>query len=57
MHTVLVQTNIGDLICSFYEEFLLAFGDPDMAAVMTAQAINRLLEDQSDSADLDAIAA
>ena len=37
-----IDTNLGELITSFYEEFLAAYGDPDLAAVAAAATINEM---------------
>ena len=42
-----IQTNIAELISAFYDEFLEAYGDEDMAAVATAATINDLLTAQT----------
>jgi hypothetical protein len=40
--TETIQTNLGDLISTFYAEFLDEYGDPDVAAVAAAATINDL---------------
>ncbi len=39
-----INTNIADLITAFYDEFLEAYGDEDLAAVAAAASINDLLQ-------------
>ena len=36
-------TTLGDLISTFYEEFLSMYGDEELASVATAAVINDLL--------------
>lgn len=36
-------TTLGDLISTLYEEFLLLYGDEEIASVATASVINDLL--------------
>ena len=38
-----IDTNLGDLITNFYEEFLAMYGDEELASVATAAVINDLL--------------
>lgn len=38
-----LQTNLGDLISTIYEEFLAQYGDEELASVATAAVINDLL--------------
>ncbi len=40
-HTL--DTNLGDLISEFYEHFLAAYGDEELASVATAAVINDLI--------------
>jgi hypothetical protein len=40
------QTNLGDLISLFYEEFLEMYGDAELASVAAAAVINDLLSDE-----------
>ena len=37
------QTNLGDLISLFYEEFMEMYGDAELASVAVAAVINDLL--------------
>jgi hypothetical protein len=37
------DTNLGDLITMFYDEFVAMYGDEELASVATAAAINDLL--------------
>ncbi|MFT6145821.1 MAG: hypothetical protein ACJATT_002332 [Myxococcota bacterium] len=39
------QTNIGELITLFYDEYLALYGDPDVASVAAAATINDLLSE------------
>lgn len=39
------QTNLGDLISLFYEEFMEMYGDAELASVAAAAVINDLLSD------------
>ena len=39
-----IQTNLGELISAYYDEFLAACGDAELASELTAQAINDLLD-------------
>ena len=41
--TTTIVTNLGELISSFYEEFLSLYGDEELASVATAAVINDLL--------------
>jgi hypothetical protein len=45
-----IDTTLGELIAVFYEEFLAAYGDEDLAAVATAASINEMLA--QDPADI-----
>ncbi|MBM4389573.1 MAG: hypothetical protein FJ090_00515 [Deltaproteobacteria bacterium] len=38
-----IDTNLGELISRFYEEFLSMYGDEELASVATAAVINDLL--------------
>ncbi len=38
--------SLGDLIATFYEEFLSMYGDPELASVATAAVINDMLLDR-----------
>ncbi len=38
-----IQTNLGELISTIYEEFLALYGDAELASVATAAVINDLL--------------
>ena len=38
-----VNTNLGELISTIYEEFLAQYGDEELASVATAAVINDLL--------------
>jgi hypothetical protein len=40
------QTNLGDLISLFYEEFMEMYGDAELASVAAAAVINDLLSDE-----------
>ena len=40
---VLMGTNIGDLVSTFYQHFLDQYGDVELAAVATAAVINDIL--------------
>lgn len=42
-HPMTIQTNLGDLISTIYEEFLSQYGDEELASVATAAVINDLL--------------
>lgn len=50
---------LGELISSFYEEFLALYGDEELASVATAAVINDLLaeNDAASTAVDDAVAA
>jgi len=37
------ETTLGDMITAFYENFLDAYGDSELAAVATAATINEIL--------------
>lgn len=37
------DTNLGDLISMFYDEFVAMYGDEELASVATAAAINDIL--------------
>lgn len=39
------QTNIGELITLFYDEYLALYGDPDVASVAAAATINDMLSE------------
>ena len=41
--TQTIDTNLGDLISKFYEHFLAADGDEELASVATAAVINDLI--------------
>ena len=41
--TQTIDTNLGDLISKFYEHFLAAYGDEELASVATAAVINDLI--------------
>ncbi len=41
--TTTIDTDLGELISSFYEHFLAMYGDEELAAVATAAVINDLL--------------
>jgi hypothetical protein len=38
-----INTNLGELISTIYEEFLATYGDEELASVATAAVINDLL--------------
>ncbi|MDP2314151.1 MAG: hypothetical protein Q8P41_14710 [Pseudomonadota bacterium] len=38
-----INTNLGELISTIYEEFLAQYGDEELASVATAAVINDLL--------------
>ncbi len=38
-----IDTNLGELISVVYTEFLVQYGDPELASVATAAVINDLL--------------
>ncbi len=38
-----IDTNIGELISLFYQQFLDIYGDPDLASVAAAALINEVL--------------
>jgi hypothetical protein len=38
-----INTNLGELISTIYEEFLARYGDEELASVATAAVINDLL--------------
>ena len=38
-----IDTNLGELITVFYEEYLALYGDEDLASVAAAATINELL--------------
>ena len=38
-----IDTNLGELITVFYEEYLAMYGDEDLASVAAAATINELL--------------
>jgi len=42
-----IETNLGDLIASFYQEFLELYGDPELASVATATIINDLMAEST----------
>ena len=52
-----VHTSLGELIGAFYDEFLDAFGDEDIAAVLTAQAVSDLLDVAQAPDEVDALLA
>lgn len=41
--TELIDTNLGELITVFYQEFLALYGDEDLASVAAAATINEML--------------
>jgi hypothetical protein len=41
--TQTIQTNLGDLISLFYDEFVGLYGDEELASVAAAAVINELL--------------
>jgi hypothetical protein len=41
--------NLGDLIGLFYREFLILYGDEELASVAAAATINEILMDQYQS--------
>jgi hypothetical protein len=41
--TATLDTNLGELISSFYSHFLAMYGDEELASVATAAVINDLL--------------
>ena len=43
------RTSLGEMISTFYEEFLAVYHDPDMASVATAAVINDLLAGTPDA--------
>jgi hypothetical protein len=43
--TTTIDTNLGDLISKFYEHFLAAYGDEELASVATAAVINDILSE------------
>lgn len=38
-----IQTNLGELIAFFYQEFLIRYGDAELACVAAAAVIEELL--------------
>jgi len=40
-----IDTNLGDLITMFYDEYLALYGDPELASVAAAATINDMLND------------
>ena len=38
-----IDTNLGELIAFFYQQFLEAYGDPELASVAAAAVINDML--------------
>ena len=40
------QTNLGDLISLFYQEFMEMYGDAELASVAAAAVINDLLSEE-----------
>ena len=44
-----IQTNLGELISTIYEEFLALYGDEELASVATAAVINDLLSSAPDA--------
>jgi hypothetical protein len=40
------DTNLGELITALYEEFLVRYGDPELAAVATAALVDEILLDE-----------
>jgi len=46
-----IQTNLGDLISLFYDEYLELYGDPEIASVAAAATINDMLNDSGDLDD------
>jgi hypothetical protein len=51
------STNLGDLIAAYYDEFLAAYGDKDLASALTTQAVNDLLTEPAPAAVPLALAA
>lgn len=45
-----IQTSLGELIATIYEEFLAQFGDEELASVATAALINDMLSTSTDDA-------
>ncbi len=46
-----INTNLGELISTIYEEFLAQYGDEELASVATAAVINDLLSASGTRAD------
>ena len=47
-----LNTNIGELISLFYQEFLALYGDKELASVATATVITDLLSDEYEEDDV-----
>ena len=52
-----IETSLGELISTFYEEFLAVYGDEETASLATAAAINDLLANSTTEQPVEAIAA
>lgn len=48
-----INTNLGELISTIYEEFLAQYGDEELASVATAAVINDLLSASGRRAEQD----
>lgn len=48
-----INTNLGELISTIYEEFLAQYGDEELASVATAAVINDLLSSAGTRAEQD----
>ena len=46
-----INTNIGELISLFYQEFLALYGDEELASVAAATVITDLLSAEPDATD------
>ncbi|MFN7144483.1 MAG: hypothetical protein ACK4YP_11945 [Myxococcota bacterium] len=52
-----INTNLGELISTIYEEFLAQYGDEELASVATAAVINDLLSASGTKVEKDEFAA
>ncbi len=42
----MTHTTLGDLVCALYNEFLLVYGDSQIAEVATAATVNDLIVEE-----------
>lgn len=41
----MIETSLGELVSAVYQEFLEAYGDPELASVATAALVNDMLSE------------